>query len=85
MDILGIFINILSTFQGVEGGLIGCLKNFRASSRPTGEPTYIEGTEPCSSKVESGSFFALEGGYIKAGKKLLTSFWMGIIIPNFFL
>lgn len=57
-----------SAFQGVEGGLIGCLRNFRASSRPAGDPSYIEGTEPCSSKVESGAFFALEGGYIKAGQ-----------------
>ena len=43
------------------------MRNFRASSRPAGEPSYIEGTEPCSSKVETGSFFAVQGGYIKAG------------------
>jgi len=52
--------------QGVDTGLIGCLRNFRADSRPVGKPDYQEGTEPCSLKVEGGSFFALQGGYIKA-------------------
>lgn len=54
----------------MEGGLIGCLRNFRAGSRPAGDPSYTEGTEPCSSKVESGSFFAVQGGFIKAGKEV---------------
>lgn len=53
-------------FEGVGGGLIGCLRNFRVESRPVGDPDYREGTEPCSLKVESGSFFALQGGHIKA-------------------
>lgn len=38
----------------------------RANERPVIDLTYSEGTEPCSSKVESGSFFSLAGGYIKA-------------------
>ena len=54
--------------KGVDGGLVGCMRNFRANSRPVGDPSYTEGVEPCSSKVESGSFFALDKGFIKAGK-----------------
>ena len=66
----------------MEGGLIGCLRNFRASSRPAGEPSYIEGTEPCSSKVESGSFFAVEGGYIKAGN-IFYFYYIALKKPGF--
>ena len=40
--------------------------NDRAHGRPVGDPVYTEGTEPCSTKVEDGSFFASNGSYIKA-------------------
>lgn len=79
--ILGAYCLIHFCRQGIEGGLIGCLRNFRASSRPVGDPTYTEGTEPCSAKVESGSFFAADGGYIKAGNAAVVV--VGSLLSSF--
>ncbi|KAK2708492.1 hypothetical protein QYM36_014189 [Artemia franciscana] len=52
--------------KGLDVGFVGCLRDFRMNDRPLTDLVTAEGVEPCSSKVEEGSFFSIDGGYIKA-------------------
>lgn len=57
-------VNMASNnMDGITQGFSGCIRNLQLDGIPFGTPTE-HFVEPCTSSVESGSFFSADGGYI---------------------
>ncbi|CAH0382822.1 unnamed protein product [Bemisia tabaci] len=68
--------NIGISQENIENAPIffeGCLRNLRKDSRPiksAKNPSTSFGVIPCSDRVERGTYFSMEGGYVKLADKL---------------
>ncbi|XP_058060994.1 laminin subunit alpha [Anopheles bellator] len=48
---------------------VGCINEIQANGRQLGTPSNITRTIPCSSKIETGTFFGKGGGFVKLHDK----------------